>query len=170
MHGFDHTVLLVPIEILHYMLCKMNNCSDNVLAKPFKKESKCMESVPHPPSMKVEQTHGKKLRAIKIHAIKIQTQWVWIVALACNFSGNFSCATRKFLTKLHSLKAPLKPLYAANTEQFFQSVSVTVFQEMYASACSISMKIHIFMLLMEGEHNKIITSIICNFKWHQMLN
>ena len=60
--------------------------------------------------MKVEQTLGKKLRAIKIHAIKIQTRWVWIIALACNFPGNFSCATRKFLTKLHSLKAPLDSL------------------------------------------------------------
>ena len=57
--------------------------------------------------MKVEQTLGKKLRAIKIHAIKIQSRRVEIIALACNFPGNFSCATRKFLTKLHSLKAPL---------------------------------------------------------------
>ena len=58
--------------------------------------------------MKVEQTLGKKLRAIKIHAIKIQTRRVEIIALACNFPGNFYCATRKFLTKLLSLKAPLQ--------------------------------------------------------------
>ena len=57
--------------------------------------------------MKVEQILGKKLSAIKIHAIKIQTRWVWIIAIASNFPGNFSCATRKFLTKLHSVKAPL---------------------------------------------------------------
>ena len=49
----------------------------------------------------------KKLHVMKIHAIKIQTRRVEIIALACNFPGNFSCATRKFLTKLHSLKAPL---------------------------------------------------------------
>ena len=29
----------------------------------LKNESKCIESVPHPPSMKVEKTLGKKLRA-----------------------------------------------------------------------------------------------------------
>ena len=39
MLGFDQTVLLVPIEILHYMLCKMNNCSDNVLSLSRKKAS-----------------------------------------------------------------------------------------------------------------------------------
>ena len=52
--------------------------------------------------MKVEQTLGKKLRAIKIQSRRVE-----IIVLACNFPGNFSCATRKFLTKLHSLKAPL---------------------------------------------------------------
>ena len=42
----------------------------------------------------------------KLRAIKIQSRRVEIIALACNFPGNFSCATMKFLTKLHSLKAP----------------------------------------------------------------
>ena len=40
--------------------------------------------------------------------IKIQHPQVGIIALACNFPCNFSRATRKLLTKLHSLKAPLE--------------------------------------------------------------
>ena len=59
--------------------------------------------------MKVEDSLGWaiKLRAIKIHAINIQPRRVRKIALACNFLSNFSRATRKLLTKLHSLKAPL---------------------------------------------------------------
>ena len=99
MNGFAHTVLVVPVEINNYFIYA----------------AKCIESVSHPLSMKVEQTLGNK--SCSLRAIKIQHPRVGINALACNFPGNFSCATWKFFTKLHSLKAPLKVWRFLHTTQ-----------------------------------------------------
>ena len=63
----------------------------------------CIESVPHPPSVNVEQTLGKKVARNKNPT---SSGWNYCSCLQLSVPF-FFFATRKLLTKLHSLKAPL---------------------------------------------------------------
>ena len=71
----------------------------------FQEKSKCLESVPHPPSMKIEQIRGKKIARNKNPCNKNPTKSGWNYCSSLQLSVQFFRATRKLLTKFHSLKA-----------------------------------------------------------------
>ena len=91
----------------------------------FKNKSKCIESVPHPPSMKVEQILGKKVARNKNPCNKNPTSSGWNYCSCLQLSVQFFRATRKLLTNLHSLNALLR-----KTILFFSYSSMLYFDSL----------------------------------------